>query len=203
MTKPAQTLLTKAVIFLTLVLWPLNYILASNFPKAEIPKTVFEKDYQAEQLILRNTYLYPNILTARIFQNKGRIYLNKFTENFFALTDPNNYFFGLHPRPIVPDNKNLFKFPFVAIVFFFYGIFYFNKFKYKKILLFYSLTALTFLSILKNFDGYDIILWLPISLIIIHGTQTMEKMHRKLFIVVSTVFLIFAVPEIVRSFITL
>lgn len=156
------------IIVLCLILWPLNYLLSDSLPKLQTPETIFTKDYEAEQLILRNTQLYPTIIEARLFQNKGRIYLNKFTENFFALSDPNYYFFGLHPRPIVPDNKNLFKYPFVAIVFFFYGILEIGKFKYRKILLILSVFLLTSLSILKNFDGYDIILWFPVSSIIVH-----------------------------------
>src|SRR5512141_2062856 len=153
-------MLKKIVLLLTLVLWPINLVLSHNFPKPEIPKTIFAKDYQAEQLILRNIHLYPNVLLARTFQNKGRIYLNKFADNFFAITDPNNYFFGLHPRPIVPDNKNLFKFPFLGILFFGYGIFTIKKYKFRVPLAATFLFLIIILSTLKNFDGYDFVLCL-------------------------------------------
>ncbi len=193
-------MLKNTVIFLTLILWPLNLILNNNFPKT-VPKTIFVKDYQAEQKILRDINLYPNVLSARIFQNKGRIYLNKFVNNFFALIDPNNYFFGFHPRPIVPDNKNIFKFPFIAIIFFFYGLYAFQKYKYRSRLMVFSFLMLLILSILKNFDGYDIVLWIPVSLVIIHGVNTMERKNRKIFTAVAITFIIFAIPEIIRSFI--
>lgn len=193
-------MLKKIIIFLTLILWPINLGMHGHIP-SKMPDTIFNKDYQAEQLILRNIHLYPNVFLARLFQNKGRIYFDKFTGNFFALTDPNNYFFGLHPRPIVPDNKNLFKFPFVAIVFFFYGLLFIHKYKYGKVLGLVSLALLLFLSTLANFDGYDFLLWLPVSLVIIHGANVMEQKNKKLFTAAAIIFLIFAIPEIIRAFI--
>lgn len=193
-------MLKKIIILLTLILWPLNLYLNHDFPSLKVPETIFAYDYQAQQLILRNIHLYPNVFTARLFQNKPRIYLNKYAGNFFALTDPNNYFFGLHPQPIVPYNKNLFKFPFVAIIFFFYGLFYVKKYKYKKFIIAAIIVLITLLSFLKNFDGYDFLLWLPFSLMIIHGVETMERTNRKLFIVTAVTFIMFAIPEIIRSF---
>lgn len=194
-------MLKKAVIVLALILWPLNLILSRDLPKLQLPETIFVSDYEAKQLILRNTYLYPNVLTARIFQNKARVYLNKFTNNFFALTDPNNYFFGFHPQPIVPDNKNLFKFPFVAIIFFLYGLYTIKGYKYKNCLAFVTTLLLLVLSVLKNFDGYDFVLWVPVSLVIIHGIGMLKKDNKKVFTITSIVFLIFAIPEIIRAFI--
>lgn len=194
-------MLKKIVIILTLVLWPLNLITKNDLPKLEIPKTIFEKDYQAEQLILRNIHLYPDTFTARVFQNKARIYINKFSGNFFALTDPNNYFFGLHPRPIVPDNKNIFKFPFVAIIFFLYGVFTIRRYKYKKELGIILSILIILLSLLKNFDGYDFILWIPLSLVIVHGTKMLSKDKDSIFTFTSIIFIIYAIPEILRSFV--
>lgn len=192
-------MLKKIVIICCLILWPLNLYFNGSIPKPTIPQTIFLKDYEAEQLVLRNIHLYPTPLFARVFQNKGRIYLNKFLDNFFALTDPNNYFFGLHPRPIVPNNKNLFKFPFIAIVFFLYGIFNIDKYKYKKVLFVSTMFLLALLSILNNFDGYDFVLWLPISLLIIYGIDTLHAKNKKLFNTNAILFLIFAIPEIMRS----
>ena len=126
-------MLKKTIIIISLILWPLNLIL--NFNKLHFStQSVFAHDYQGEQLVLRNTELYPNILMARVFQNKPRIYINKYASNFFALTDLNNYFFALHPEPI-SGNVNMFKYPFLDLVFFLFGIYYFTKSKYKKLIL--------------------------------------------------------------------
>jgi hypothetical protein len=192
-------MLKKIVIILTICLWPLNLILNHGFPKVEVPKTVFLNDYQGEQLVLRNIHLYPTPLLARVYQNKPRIYINKYVGNFFALTDLNNYFFALHPEPIT-GNLNIFKYPFLDIVFFAFGIFYISGNKHKKIILFALIISILALSSLTNFEGYDFILWFPISLIIIHGIESMFSLNKKLFNTFSIIFIIFTIPEVVRSF---
>ncbi len=192
-------MLKKLAILLTLILWPLNLILTRDFPGK--PETIFTKDYQAEQLVLQNIHLYPDVFSARLFQNKGRIYFTKFAFNFFALTDPNYYFFASHPEPILPQSKNIYKFPFPAIIFFFYGIYTIQKFKYRKTLGAAFLIFLPLLSILKNLDGYDFILWLPVSVVVIHGIKMLSADHKKIFAAAAILFLIFAVPEILRAFI--
>jgi hypothetical protein len=193
-------MLKKIAILLIVLIWPINYIRSGNTPQLQKPETILTNDYEAEQLVLRNIQLYPTVFTARLFQNKPRIYLNKFTGNFFSLTDPNYYFFGLHPRPIVPDNKNLFKFPFPAIIFFLVGAFSLS-WKKNKVFLLYISTTLLFLSILKNFDGFDIILFPGIVFLIIKGMSIMEEKNKKLFLIILALTIIFGIPEIIRSFI--
>lgn len=193
-------MLKKIAVLLIVLIWPVNYILSGNLPKFQKPETIFTKDYEAEQLVLRNIQLYPSVWSARLFQNKPRIYLNKFAGNIFALTDPNYYFFGLHPRPIVPDNKNLFKFPFPAIIFFFYGIFTLDWKKHTK-LLFYTTAILFLLSILKNFDGFDIMLFPSLVFVIIKGMDMMEEKNKKIFLISVLLTIVFGIPEILRSFI--
>ncbi|HKB88320.1 MAG TPA: hypothetical protein VKC53_01585 [Patescibacteria group bacterium] len=188
----------KIVIVFCIILWPLNLLL--NFKGNTSFETIFTNDYQGEQLILRNIHLYPTIALARVFQNKPRIYIYKFFNNLFILTDPNNYFFGLHPEPI-PGQNNIFKYQFVAIVFFAYGIFSISKYKYKNIILFTFIPFVLFLSILKNFYGLDLILWIPISLTIGNGVTQMMIDNKKLFTVTSILLIVFAVPELIRSFI--
>src|SRR3972149_9031981 len=92
-------------------------------------QTIFFSDYEAQQKVLRNITLYPNIFSARLFQNKALIIIDKFNQNFFALTDPNSYFFSNHPREGVVSSQNLIKFPFLGLVFFFFGLFFLKKFK--------------------------------------------------------------------------
>jgi hypothetical protein len=162
--------------------------------------TVFANDYQGEQLILRNIHLYPTPLFARIFQNKPRIYIYKYIGNFFVLTDPNNYFFALHPEPLTGE-KNIFKYPFVAIVFFLYGLYFISKYRYRKVILVTFVPSVLVLSILKNFEWLSFVLWIPISLVIIHGIEQMYKDHKKLFLTLSILLILFAIPEIIRSFV--
>ena len=191
-------MLKKIVIILSLVLWPLNLFL--NFNKLHFSTTyVFKNDYQAEQLVLRNTELYPNVLMARVFENKARIYITKYTGNFFILTDLNTYYFALHPEPITGD-VNMFKYPFLDIVFFLAGIFYVAQSKHKKLIFLIFVPAILILSCLVDFEGFDFILWIPISLIIINGIEAFESKNKKLFTWFSLIFILFAIPEILRSF---
>lgn len=185
----------KIIIIICLIFWPLGIFLHPakvNFP----PQTIFTDDYQAKQKILRDTKLYKTVFMARLFHNKARIVLDKFNSNLFALTDPNNYFFGFAPRQIV-ENQNLQKYPFVALPFFFWGIWTINK-HLKKILIISSLLFLILgLSFLTNFDRYDFVLWVPFSTIIIHGVTNWPKKFNFYFIL----FLFLAIPEIMRLFI--
>lgn len=191
-------MLKKIVIALVLILWPLNFLLNfSNF--AFSYDLIFKNDYQGEQLVLRNINLYPNIPFARVFQNKPRIYINKYIGNFFALTDPNNYFFALHPAPI-SGNRNIYKYPFLSIVFFLIGIFYLAESKYKKFIISTTVPSIFILSLFSGFEGYDFILWVPFSLIIINGINVFHQTQRKVFNIFGIIFILFAIPEILRSF---
>ncbi len=164
-------------------------------------QTILNKDYEMEQTIIRNTYLYPSIPMARIFQNKLRIYLNKFSENTFALIDPNNYFFGFHPRQITVTNQNLYKYPFISIVFILYGVYYINNHKYKDFIAFSLVSGILSLSLLQNFDRNDFLLWIPISLIFIHGVEKLYKDRPRLWKLLLILFLMFSVPQFLRSYV--
>ena len=164
-------------------------------------QTIFIPDYEAQQTILRNTYLYPNIPMARVFQNKVRVYLNKFSYNFFALTDPNNYFFGMHPGQITLTNQNLYKYSFAALPFFIYGLYHINKSKFRKFIITSFLAGVLSLSLLTNFDRNDFILWFPISLTIIHGINLSFKKNIKLGITLSIFLIIFTIFEISKSYV--
>lgn len=155
-------------------------------------QTIFNPDYEAEQQVLEKINLYPTVLMARVFQNKARIYLDKISSNLFALTDPNNYFFGFHPREIVVENQNLKKFPFVSIIFFLLGLYFVNKYKYRSFILVLLLASLLSLSILKNFDRTDFIIWIPLGLLVAHGIEVIEgkplqKLLFAVFVVVTFV----------------
>ncbi len=168
-------------------------------------QTIFVSDYQEQQKILQEQKLYNSIFLARLFQNKARIPMEKFANNFFALVDPNNYFFGFAPRQITVDNQNLKKFPFLSLPFLLIGIYYlFEKkqkqnlvFPLKKIVLAFLFAAIINLSLLTNFDRNDFILWIPIGLIILYGLNIFNKKFKyaKYYYLL---FIFFASIEILR-----
>lgn len=175
------------------------FILLFNW-KAFSGQTIFQPDYEAQQEVIGKTYLYPNVFTARLFQNKVRIYLNKFNNNFFALTDPNNYFFGFHPREIKIDNQNLNKYPFLSIIFVLLGFYFLRKNAHWRFIIVVLLSLLFSLSILKIFDRNDFILWVPLSLVFAHGVKTFQTRKAAWKTIFYTTFLIFSITEMVRIF---
>lgn len=191
----SKNTLSKIVIVFALLLWPINFLLSDgfrNFTKS-FPQTVFTYDYQARQLILRNTYLYPNVFMARIFQNKLNIPVIKFENNLFSLLDPNYYFFSSHPRKMY-NNQNLAKFPFVLIIFLLYGLLKITGLKnYKKIGTFFFLSVAT-LSLLISLDIFDLILWPVFCVVIFHGYRLFNKKYPP--VANSTIVIIFIVTVI-------
>lgn len=188
----------KLIVFVILAFWPLNLLLTSgkqDFSFKALTETIFLKDYQAEQRILEEINLYPSVFLARVYQNKARIYQEKWSNNLFALIDLNNYFFGFHPQEII-GNQNLKKFPFVSIIFFITGLSYFNLLRHKKVILLLFLPSLIYLSLLANFDRIDFILWLPMSLLILGGIDILSKKNYWKFIVI--IFWVFTLPQITR-----
>lgn len=163
-------------------------------------QTIFTPDYEARQAVIRNTQLYKTVFMARLFHNKARIHIDKFNDRFFALGDPNNYFFGFHPRQIVIDNQNLDKFPFAALPFVLFGIYHLNKSKNKRFIINTFIASIFSLSLLKIFDRNDFILWLPISLTFIHGVKQFSKKVNmsKIFFLL---FILFSIPELIRIFV--
>ena len=177
-------------LFLSLIVFLINWNEFSG-------QTIFTPDYEARQAVVRNTQLYETVFMARLFHNKVRIPINNFNDRLFALSDPNNYFFGFHPREIVIDNQNLDKFPFAALPFVLTGIYYLNESKNKKFIINIFVVSILSLSFLKIFDRNDFILWLPISLIFIHGVKQFSKRF-KMSKVFFWLFILFSIPEFIR-----
>lgn len=164
-------------------------------------QTIFVPDYEARQEVIRETQLYDSVLLARLFHNKVRIVFDKFTFNFFALTDPGNFFFGFHPRQIV-GNQNLTKLPFLGLIFVLFGIYYLNGYMYKSFLVSSFVAGILSLSILTLFDRNDFILWVPTSLFFFFGVNQFAKKikYANIFFIV---FFIFAIPEFIRLLVSL
>jgi len=177
-------------LFLSLIVFLINW-------KEFSGQTIFTPDYEARQAVIRNTQLYETVFMARLFHNKARIPINKFNDRFFALSDPNNYFFGFHPRQIVIDNQNLDKFPFAALPFVLFGIYHLNKNKDKRFIINIFIVSIFSLSLLNIYDRNDFILWLPISLTFIHGVKQFGKKF-KVSIIFFSLFILFSIPEFIR-----
>ena len=165
-------------------------------------ETIFQKDYEAQQLVIRNIHLYPKPLIARIYQNKARIIIDKLNDNFFALTDFNNYFFAFHPREITVKNQNLTKFPFLAIFLFIFGLIELIKNKLDRFLPTILISLVVSLSILTNFDRQDFILWFPVSLIIVKGIAFLKNNFEKNHIYIFLALIFVSLWELIRTIIS-
>jgi len=185
--------ITKFIVGLTISL-VLIFINFKNFGG----ETIFNKDYEAQQLLIRNIHLYPTPLLARIYQNKARTFIDKFDDNFFALTDLNNYFFAFHPREIHVKNQNLTKFPFLAIFLFIFGLYKCIKEKSNRYLFVIISSLILSLSILTNFDRQDFILWFPLGLVIINGVDYFIKSFQKSYKYIFPIFIIISLWELIR-----
>ena len=154
------------ILFVLSLSWPINFF-RENRNQSFVPRTIFESDYQAQQVILRNINLYPNIPLARFFQNKLVVISKKYFDNFISLIDPNYYFFASHPREVV-NGQNYFRLPFILIFPLFWFMFK-TKHKSKKAILLSTLAVILILSFFTNFYQYDLVLW-PLFIFMIIST---------------------------------
>ena len=186
---------TKLSVFLLLLSIVIIVFGFSNFSL----KSILTYHYQEQQSVIRKGQLYPTVWLARLFQNKPGIYLDKYKFNLSALTDPNNYFFGFHPREIV-ENQNLTKFPFLSIVFFLLGIYYFRENIHWKFIVIAACALIFSLSLLTHFDKIDFVLFLPLSLLILTGFRHFFKKLNIIKIIFLGSFLFFGFLEYLQLF---
>jgi hypothetical protein len=183
---------------LTLSLWPVVFIAGLN--RIRQPRSITGFDYQAQQLILRNTYLYPNIPLARIFQNKLQIPVSKFENNLTSMLDSNNYFFGYHPREITGVDSPA-KFPFVALPFFFLGLLNIVKLRRYKLLLGSLVGLILGLSLIENYYYFDFPLYFPLALIFIRGVNSLPAKYNRPASIYYLLSLPLIIIELVRQLI--
>lgn len=201
-------LLTYLVICTTLALWPLSLMLTNAFKdigndlKNYSRFSVFAPDDQAPLIINAKRSVYDNDFIGRLFNNKATFIWGRFKANFFALIDPNNYFFGFHPREIVRENMNLDKFPFISIAFLLYGLYRINLMKWRRALFFLFFGLVSLLS-LANFDKVDFVLYPILAYIIIFGLKRLKHEKPSLFFVTSLLLIIFSVPQYMRLLVNL
>ena len=159
------------VAFLVLVMWPLSLIL--NPPKTSF-KTIFYQD-KIEELKYLEKLSLDTSLVKRFYYNKTTIHKQRYLDNFLVLADLNNYFFIMHPREDVSGVNYRFKFPFVTIFFLVMAIkVTINQKKYYKIWLI-ILGQILVLSFLKQMDGLDIFLYIPITFLLYLGAKEITK----------------------------
>ena len=201
-------LLTKIVICLTLALWPLSLALTNSYKDIGndlgnyFRFSIFAPDDQAPLIINAKRSVYGFDFFGRLFNNKATFVYNRFKANFFALTDPNNYFFGFHPREIVRENLNLDKFPFISLVFLLYAFYCFNLLKKGKLLLI-AFFVLAGLLALANFDKADFILYPILAVFMLHGIKRMRTEKPRFFVAVAIFLVIFSIPQCLRAFVNL
>ena len=201
-------LLNNLVICLTLALWPLSLALTNSYKDIgnDIGNyfrfSIFAPDDQAPLIINAKRSVYGNDLFGRLFNNKATFIYGRFKTNFFALTDPNNYFFCFHPREIIRENLNLEKFPFPSLIFLLYAFYCFNSLKAGKILLviFFGLAALFSLA---NFDKVDFVLYPILAVFMLHGIKQMRTEKPRFFVAVAIFLVIFSIPQYLRAFVNL
>lgn len=162
-------------------------------------QTIVNKDYEAEQLVIREQQLYGTVFMARVFHNKARIISDKAIVNSFILIDPNNYFFGNAPRQVPADNQNLQKYPFLALPFLIFSLINIRNLKYKSFLVITSASIFLSLLILKIFDGHDFLLYIPISMLLIYGLNILDEKFKRPE-PYYVIYLVITVWEFVRLF---
>lgn len=135
-----------------------------------VPATVFSHSPLEVDHLIKRVSLVPDRQIGRIFFNKLTLVSEKYKSNLFSLLDQNNYFFEFHPREI-PENQNLAKFPPLALLIFLYSLIYL----YECVYFYWFVESFTIyifsLAFLSNFDKFDVVLWLPISLVLYLGLK--------------------------------
>ncbi len=152
--------------------WPLSLI---NKPAVFKRESIFYPITEEEKLDFEAKLALDTSGIKRFYYNKTTIFQNRYFKNFLVMMDVNNYFFTMHPREDVSGVDYRFKYPFAAILFLVLAIKITaeNK-KYLKI---WGIILLEIfgLSFLKQIDGWDIILFLPITYLLIIGSKELNN----------------------------
>lgn len=182
----------------TLVSYLLILIVISLFSyKTFYVYSIFTPDPLAKDTLIKKISLIPNRNLARIYENKSTVFLEKYKANIFIYLDPNNYFFSLHPREI-GDNQNLNKYSFLTIIPFLIGLFFIVENIHKKWILNTTIATFLTISFINNPDRYDLIVFMPISLICFHGLRKLSRVSNIYFWLFSIAFIPISIIELIR-----
>jgi len=186
-------------ILLAILPWPLVLFATAKMPLIPI-KSIFQIQNESVDEIITKTGAYSDHLFGRVFNNKASIVITSFEKNLTALIDPNNYFFGFHPREMLAGYLNLVKFPFVTIPIFIYGFINLKKHKWSLRSAQFLLLCILLLSLLNNFERLDFILYFPLVIILIISTNDLYKNNS-----LASRYLLFSIPimiiELIREII--
>ena len=192
MIKSSLLILSQILIF---AFWPSSFFLTNQPTRFEIlnpnrvslRNTVFVVSPLDYDTLIKSIGLFKSRSLARLEHNRITPIISRYSLNFFSLIDPNNYFFGFHPRENVIPNQNLVKFPPLSIIFFLTGLYLWSNLPHRRLVLGLSLVSILMLSTLNIFDGFDLILYLPLAQIIRHGL--LEFSRKKSFLVTPILLL--------------
>jgi len=110
-------------------------------------------------------------LIKKFYYNKTTIVKDRYFKNFLVLMDLNNYFFEMHPREDVSGVDYRFKYPWWTIIFLILGIKAAIKNKKYFWIWWTTFLVMVVLSFLKYMDGWDFVLFFPISWLMILGVK--------------------------------
>jgi len=183
---------------IAVVIYAIAIIIISIFSvKTFYAYSIFTPDPLAKDTLIKKISLIPNRNLARIFKNRTSVYQDKYKSNLFITLDLNNYFFALHPQEL-GSNQNLIKFPYLAIIPFLLGLFYFWKNRDKAWIFQIFLVSILSVGLINNQDRFDLLLYVPISLICISGLMKLKDLFGKYFWIFSLIFIPISLIELIR-----
>jgi len=155
-----------------IISWPLSLI---NKPVHFDKATIFYPVTEEEAWNFEKKLALDTSKIKKFYYNKSTIIKDRYLKNFLVMMDLNNYFFAMHPREDVSGVAYRFKYPFEAILFLIIAIKITckNK-KYIKVWLI-ILAEILILSFLKQVDGWDFILFFPITYLLYLGAKDLLK----------------------------
>jgi len=160
------------IIIEIVISWPLSLIkkpVQIKFDSIIYPTT------QDEHLSFQNKLSLDTSRIKRFYYNKTTILKERYLKNFLVNMDLNNYFFTMHPREDVSGVDYRFKYPFWAIIFLIPAIkITLKNKKYRKIW-WLLLGEIMVLSLFKQMDGLDLILFLPITCLLSIGAKEINR----------------------------
>ena len=155
-----------------IISWPLSLIKKPVLVKFD---SIFYPVTQDEYLSFQNKLSLDTSQVKRFYYNKTTILKERYLKNFLVNMDLNNYFFTMHPREDVSGVDYRFKYPFWAVIFLIPAIKVTVKNKKYNKIWWLLLGEIIFLSLFKQMDGLDLILFLPITCLFSIGSKEINK----------------------------
>lgn len=160
------------IIIEIIISWPLSLIKKPVQIKLD---SIIYPVTQDEYLSFQNKLSLDTSRIKRFYYNKTTILKERYLKNFLVNMDLNNYFFTMHPREDVPGVDYRFKYPFWAIIFLIPAIKITLKDKKYKKIWWLLLGEIMVLSLFKQMDGLDLILFLPITYLLSIGAKEINR----------------------------